>query len=200
VLDHFQVCIIINTRHVREICVTKNNGFWIGWLDLLAVSLQLQSIITAQNQWLSKTCSIPYWTTSVFSSTVTDLVPIYESVTSSTATALRMTRTELKNELFFITSVEPNKSHYALQFLYYSLIPLPLKRVLVNLWLAMDFSSVRCENLCLASCWFWLHYSGLQVLSHNILYRVVPLRQQPYKFCGLIYFHQPVTRPGVRDR
>jgi hypothetical protein len=30
---------------------------------------------------------IPYWTTSVFSSTVTDLVLIYESITS-TATAL----------------------------------------------------------------------------------------------------------------
>jgi hypothetical protein len=30
----------------------------------------------------SMTCSIPYWTTSVFSSAVTDLVLIYESVTS----------------------------------------------------------------------------------------------------------------------
>jgi hypothetical protein len=35
-------------------------------------SLQLQKIITAQNQWLSKTHSIPYWTTSVFTSTVTN--------------------------------------------------------------------------------------------------------------------------------
>jgi hypothetical protein len=32
---------------------------------------------------LPRTPSIPYWTTSVFSSTVTDLVLIYESVTSS---------------------------------------------------------------------------------------------------------------------
>jgi hypothetical protein len=60
--------------------VTNNNGFWIGWLDSLALLLQLQS---AHNRWLSKTRSIPYWTTSVFSSTVTDLVLIYESVTSS---------------------------------------------------------------------------------------------------------------------
>jgi hypothetical protein len=52
-------------------------------LDLLALLLQLQSIITAHNQWLCKTRSIPYRTTSVFSSTVTDLVLIYESVTSS---------------------------------------------------------------------------------------------------------------------
>jgi hypothetical protein len=63
--------------------VTNNNGFWIGWFNLLALLLQLQSIVTAHNQWLLKTRSIPYWTTSVFSSTVTDLVLIYESITSS---------------------------------------------------------------------------------------------------------------------
>jgi hypothetical protein len=45
-------------------------------------TLQLIPIITAHNQWLSKTRSIPCWTTSVFSSTVTNLVLIYESVTS----------------------------------------------------------------------------------------------------------------------
>jgi hypothetical protein len=48
------------------------DGFWIGWLDLLALQLQLQSIITAHNQLLLKTRSIPCWITSVFSSTVTD--------------------------------------------------------------------------------------------------------------------------------
>jgi hypothetical protein len=47
---------------------------------------ELQSIITVHNQWLSKTRRIPYWTTSVFSSTVTDLGPIYESVTSELRT------------------------------------------------------------------------------------------------------------------
>jgi hypothetical protein len=35
------------------------------------------------NQWLTKTRSIPYWTMRVFSFTVTDLILIYESVTSS---------------------------------------------------------------------------------------------------------------------
>jgi hypothetical protein len=50
--------------------VTNNNGLWIRWLDLLALLLQLQSVMTAHNQWLSKTRSIPYWITSVFSSTV----------------------------------------------------------------------------------------------------------------------------------
>jgi hypothetical protein len=63
--------------------VTNNSRFWIGWLDLFCTALQLQSIIAAHNQWLSKTRSIPYWTTTVFSSTVTDLVLIYKLVTSS---------------------------------------------------------------------------------------------------------------------
>jgi hypothetical protein len=49
--------------------VTNNNGFWIRRLDLLILLLQLQPIITAHNQWLSATRSIPYWTTIVFSST-----------------------------------------------------------------------------------------------------------------------------------
>jgi hypothetical protein len=57
--------------HVWGACVNDNIGFWIGRLDLLAFLLQIQSIIRAHNQWLPKTRSIPYWTTSVFSSTVT---------------------------------------------------------------------------------------------------------------------------------
>jgi hypothetical protein len=56
----------------------------LDWMiGFTGTSLQLQSITTVHNQWLLKTRSIPYWTTSVFSSTVTDLVLIYESVTSS---------------------------------------------------------------------------------------------------------------------
>jgi hypothetical protein len=58
--------------------VTKNSGFWIGFIG---TSLLLQSITTAHNPWLPKTRFIPNWTTSVFSSLVTDLVLIYESVT-----------------------------------------------------------------------------------------------------------------------
>jgi hypothetical protein len=54
-------------------------------IGFIGTSLQLQASITADNQLLSETCSIPYWTSSVFSSTVTDLVLIYESVISSTA-------------------------------------------------------------------------------------------------------------------
>jgi hypothetical protein len=51
--------------------VTNNNGFYIGYFALLVLLYNY------------KTRSIPYWTTSVFSSAVTDLVLIYESVTSS---------------------------------------------------------------------------------------------------------------------
>jgi hypothetical protein len=38
----------------------------------IGTSAQLHSIMTAHNQWRSKTRSVPYCTTSVFSSTVTN--------------------------------------------------------------------------------------------------------------------------------
>jgi hypothetical protein len=66
--------------------VTNNNGFWTGCLDVLTPPLQLKPITTA-HKLLPKTRSIPYWTTSVFSSAVIDLVLIYESVTSSVSVA-----------------------------------------------------------------------------------------------------------------
>jgi hypothetical protein len=49
-------------------------GVWVlNWMiGFIGTSLRLQSITTAPNLWLLKTRSIPYWTTSVFSSTVTD--------------------------------------------------------------------------------------------------------------------------------
>jgi hypothetical protein len=79
--------------------VTNNNGFWIGWSDLLPTSLQLQLIITAHNQCLSKIRSIPCWTTSVFSSTVTDLVLIYESVTYESRRTNKLSWTENSNQV-----------------------------------------------------------------------------------------------------
>jgi hypothetical protein len=48
--------------HVSEFPWLKITG---SGLDIWALLLQLQSNITAHNQWLSKTRSIPYWTTSV---------------------------------------------------------------------------------------------------------------------------------------
>jgi hypothetical protein len=44
--------------HVSGVCVTNNTGFWIGWLDLLALLLQLQPIIIVRYQWVPKTRSI----------------------------------------------------------------------------------------------------------------------------------------------
>jgi hypothetical protein len=41
-------------------------------IGFIGTSLQFQPITTAHNQWLSITRSIPDWTTSVFSSTVTN--------------------------------------------------------------------------------------------------------------------------------
>jgi hypothetical protein len=73
-LPQYRILIIITLYNIvtysgfRDEC----SGFWTGWLDLLVLLLELQLIITAHNRWLSKTRSIPYWTTSVFSSTVTN--------------------------------------------------------------------------------------------------------------------------------
>jgi hypothetical protein len=88
--------------HVRRVCVANNNGFWIGWLDLLALRLQLQPIITAHNPWLPKTRSISYWTKSVFSSTVTN----DERRISCDWTPSRMT-TESGSESYVTTDGQP---------------------------------------------------------------------------------------------
>jgi hypothetical protein len=56
---------------------TNNKGFWIGWLDLLALLIRLQWILTAQNRWLPKDLLISYRTTSVSPSIATNLVLIF---------------------------------------------------------------------------------------------------------------------------
>jgi hypothetical protein len=64
--------------------------------------------LSAHNQ------SIPYWTTSVFSSTVTDLVLMYESAISST------NGDSITNGLSFITRGEPKRDHHLQLFVYWS--------------------------------------------------------------------------------
>jgi hypothetical protein len=64
---------------------------WIYWHFLFQALLITINYNSSQS--MSKTRSIPYWTSSVFSYAVTDLVLIYESVTSST-NDLRITNTE----------------------------------------------------------------------------------------------------------
>jgi hypothetical protein len=59
-------------------------GLMIGFIDTsITIVLHYNTIIRAHYRWLPKTRPIPSWITSVFSSTVTGLVLIYESVTSS---------------------------------------------------------------------------------------------------------------------
>jgi hypothetical protein len=66
----------------------------IGFTDAsCTITLNYNQFTTAHNQGLPKTRSIPYWTTSVFSSIVTDLFLIYKSVTSST-NDLQITKNE----------------------------------------------------------------------------------------------------------
>jgi hypothetical protein len=78
---YFQEIIILSRmRGLRD----EYNGFFIGWLNLLALILQLLS--TKTQQLTINGClrlALLFMNTSVFSSTLTDLVPIYESVTSS---------------------------------------------------------------------------------------------------------------------
>jgi hypothetical protein len=89
--------------------VTDNNGFWIRWLGLLALRLQLQPIITAHNQWLPKIRSIPYWSTCVFSSPVTNAeqknkCSLLELPSDLITTPVWRMLSWCTNELSFITS------------------------------------------------------------------------------------------------
>jgi hypothetical protein len=133
----------------------------IGFID---TSLQIQSVIPAHNQWLFNTRSIPYWTTSVFASTVTDFVLIYRSVTSTASvvrwltfhswrrTLLRMTNAKrIANKLsWFFYNFDANRmSHSVLQFLSYSVflcLSVAAGTYLPNRCQAMDYSaSIRCS-------------------------------------------------------
>jgi hypothetical protein len=78
VLKHIVTC----RGYAWRIITGSGLDDWIYWHFCYNYS-SLQSLITAHNQWLSKTRSFPSWTASVFSSTVTDLVLVHESVTSS---------------------------------------------------------------------------------------------------------------------
>jgi hypothetical protein len=136
--------------------------------------LQLQSIITAHNQWLSKNRSIPYWTTSVFSSAVTDLVMIYESVTSSTATACEWLPYECRMTAHSRTELTSRRTQITISYSS-SVISLSWKHVLASRCLSMDFrfcslmrELVFGKQLASNGLPFWLHYSGFQASCHNM--------------------------------
>jgi hypothetical protein len=155
------------------------NGFWIGWLHLLELLLQLQSMRTALNQWLLKTRSIPYWTTSVFSSTDwlgSDLRighsfsfrrPLVNTPQLNTQLSLEWT------ELFYNFGTE---CHHVLKFPCYSLLLcvfVATGTCLSNRCRAMDYSAyIHCSgNKPLASSGLplWLHYSVFQASCQNML-------------------------------
>jgi hypothetical protein len=76
------IIILSHMRGLRD----EYKGFWIGWLDLLVLLYNYNQLYQ-----LPKTRSIPCWTTSVFSSTLTDLVLVYELVTSLAYVVLWLT-------------------------------------------------------------------------------------------------------------
>jgi hypothetical protein len=133
-------------------------------IGFIGTSLRLKSITTAHNQWLSKTRSIPYWTTSAFPSAVADLVPIYESVTY-TGSVVRWlalhgwTLNSLTTELLLICS-----------FLYSSLY-----RLSVTVENVCCLSVVSChrnvlpEPLASNGLQLWLQYSDFQASCHSTI-------------------------------
>jgi hypothetical protein len=78
--------------------VVNNNGFWIGRLDLLTASF---TITSNHNQYLPKTCSILSHSKSVFSSTVTDFLLIYESLNSELQMTAQLTVDSSTNDFRF---------------------------------------------------------------------------------------------------
>jgi hypothetical protein len=148
--------------HVRGVCVTNNNGFWIGWLDLLALLLQLQPIITAHNQWPSKTRSIPYWTTNVLSSTGTNderrltahsfYCDCLERWLSYECRRIELSWTELSSRWPEYRSL-PRTIRVILFFRCH-------ETCLPNRCPAIDYSvSIRCSgNVCLASRWLLIDF------------------------------------------
>jgi hypothetical protein len=175
---------------MRRLCYIYNR-FWIGFIG---TSLQIQPIITAHTQWLPKTRSIPYWTTSVFSSTVTWFWFMNQSLIQLPLSAVPQLNTWLllllnhwtplwmhlaHGSRFTVHSLtelpgEPNREHYVFQFLYYCVILLPGKHVLVCRWLAMNFRVCSLLRKCmfgkpLASngLLLWLHYSDFKVSCHK---------------------------------
>jgi hypothetical protein len=136
--------------------VKKNNGFWIGWLDLLARLLQSLLItinynsshsVTAQDSlhsFLHHEC-LPY----SLSSTVTDLVLIYESVTSSKndcwlAPRLRLTDLRMNSHLY----LEANR-----------------RETTISNTSSVIICFIRCYKTCVnlgATLWFLPEYSLLR--------------------------------------
>jgi hypothetical protein len=140
-------------------------------IGFIVTSLQLQSGMTAHNQWLSTTRSIPYWTKSVFSSTATT---DERRTTAHTLNSLER-RSRFTNELSFITSRRPE---YKAPCRTVPLLFCPLSResVFSDLLRSNDsFVAIRCSRNVITEPMlsngrpFWLHYSGFQTVFAEAL-------------------------------
>jgi hypothetical protein len=129
-------------------------------------------MITAHNQWLLMVRSIPYWTTSVFSYNVTDLVLIYESLTSSAFVVRRLTLNSLTNaerrptahslgwtEPFYNFGRTENISPCLTVPLLFCVQPLPRERAHWSAAQQWTSACVRCcGKVCLASIWLAMNF------------------------------------------
>jgi hypothetical protein len=109
---------------------------WIYWTPSVTVTLKYNQL-EQLSQWLSKTRSIPYWTMSVSSSTVTDLNLIYRLVTYGSLRA---------NELSFCNFeanwIRSSRTVWLLLRLFVS-----VGTCLPSRCLAVDYSvSIRCSG------------------------------------------------------
>jgi hypothetical protein len=96
------------------------------WLiGFIKTSLKLQSIVKKKTQQsITKTRSIPYWTTSVFSSTVTDLVLIYKLVIVSGFRFSLVNIPQLNSQLLNWVMAEQRLKQSSLHSRFYSIAPI----------------------------------------------------------------------------
>jgi hypothetical protein len=134
-------------------------------IGFIGTSLQLQSVITSHNQWLSKICSIPCWTTSVFSSTVTNENSLFTRWAPSewiTTPVWRISR--FTNELSLITSRRPEYRTPPLK------VNCPPVSCHANLCLAILYITKTRSLLFVATgTWLSSRYSAMDVRSGSTI-------------------------------
>jgi hypothetical protein len=121
---------------------------------------------------MTKTRCIPYWTTSVFFSTVTDLTLIYESATSSTATALSddcLTNDSLNSlhgSLYSLTRI--HGKCLLLARIHGNCLLIPLRWKARSVLRRFPRIHISIERVLASHC-LAMDYSGFQASCHNII-------------------------------
>jgi hypothetical protein len=142
---------------VWGVCVTNNNGFWIGWLDLLTLLYnhsQLQSIITVHNgclrlatlltglrvssllrDWLGSDLRVSH-----FFSFRCPLLTLHSWTLNTLMAELRLTELSCESALLNWTNFQENRIQITISSSSCIILFYPLSRVyLANRWLAMGF-------------------------------------------------------------